>query len=105
MRYKARTNEVDLETVGGRIIAKRKEMGMTQKELAELIHVHERSMLSYELNDVIPYRKIQDIADVLNVSPAWLLHGEKAREEPAEILPVLREILETLRGMSKTCMA
>lgn len=88
----------DESTVGGRIVAARLEMGMKQRELAELIQVSERSMQAYESDEVVPYLKIVELSEILNKSPAYLLHGEKARVAPNENLrPILEEIRDLLK--------
>lgn len=82
--------------VGQRIIAARREFGMSQKELAELVQVSERSMQSYESGQVVPYRKLKDLAMVLNVSTSWILHGEAAKESAGDLAPILERISEQL---------
>ena len=87
------------ESVGQRIIAARKDLGMTQRELADLLHVSERSVQAYEGDDVVPWRFINDLAAILNRSPAWILHGEKAQELPGDLLPVLERISEDVAAL------
>lgn len=77
--------------IGRRIVEARREFGMSQKELADLVHVSERSMQAYESGEVIPYRKLADLASVLNRPAAWILHGEKA-SDPVGELALLQEI-------------
>lgn len=70
--------------VGQRIVAARKNFSahhddnLTQVELAELVGVSQRSMQAYETGEVIPFSNMKAIADVLEVSVAWLLHGDEA---------------------------
>lgn len=89
--------------VGARIIQVRKELGLTQEELAELAGVSQRSMQAYETGEVIPYRKMREIAAVLQVSPSWILHGEE--EEPdGEVVELKRQVenlSKLIRAMSK----
>ena len=86
--------------VAGRIVAARKEAGLTQVELAELVDVSPRSMQGYENAEVIPYRKMTNIARVLNRPVEWLLHGEDAvlpsDEKLDQIIGKLDLILEKL---------
>ena len=89
--------------VGARIIAARKELGLTQEELAELAGVHQRSMQAYETGEVIPFRKMREITQVLQVSPTWILHGEE-EETDGEVLELKRQIenlSKLIRAMSK----
>lgn len=90
------TRVEQLDTPGKRIIASRRAQGMKQVELAELVHVSERTMQAYESDDIVPYRKVRELSEVLNVSMAWILHGDKAGAEPATDT-VLREILEEVK--------
>jgi len=56
------------QTVGQRIIAARNELGMRQIDLAELVGVSERSIQAYENDEVVPYRKMNDLSRVLGKS-------------------------------------
>ena len=71
-------SKVSEETIGHRLVAARRELGIKQVELAELIHVSERTMQAYEADEVAPYRKLRELSEVLNVSMSWILHGDKA---------------------------
>ena len=89
--------------VGQRIVDARKELGLNQEELAELAGVSQRSMQAYETGEVIPYRKMREIAQVLQVSPTWILHGEE-EEADGEVLELKRQIenlSKLIRTMSK----
>ena len=89
------------ETVGGRILKARLDAGIvTQQELGDLIHVSARSIQAYENNEVVPYRYLKDISEVLNVSMGWILHGEDAPETTGDLKPVLEEILKTLKTIA-----
>jgi len=89
--------------VGARIAQARKELGLTQLELAELAGVSPRSMQGYEVGEVIPYRRMKELAAVLQKSTAWLLHGDAAAQEEstAEIVAHLAECLEELRAVHR----
>ena len=80
--------------VGERIIQARTEFKtgkLTQEELAELVGVSQRSMQAYETGETVPYRKMREIADVLEVSTSWLLHGEEENTD-SEIEALERKI-------------
>lgn len=96
-----RSEEYALE-VSERIVLARKEAGLTQVELAELIDVSQRSMQGYENAEVIPYRKMRDIARVLNKPVEWLLHGDEA-VVPAEqrLEAIERQLQEVLKRLPK----
>lgn len=86
------------QKIGARIVQARLEMGgMLQQELADLLHVNVRSMSSYESGAVIPYRKMKDLAAILNRSETWLLHGDEGQLEGVEVRGLLRQILEELK--------
>ena len=88
-------------TIGQRLRESRREAGMTQVELAELAHLTERSIQAYESDEVVPYRKMEDLAAILNKSVAWLLHGDKAEQTPGDLAPLLEMILERLTSIDQ----
>lgn len=69
-------------TIGQRIKLSRKANRMTQEELAGKIGTTKQTIYKYE-NDVvkIPLNKIEAIARVLQVSPAYLAGWESAEVE------------------------
>ena len=89
--------------VGQRIVDARKELGLNQEELAELAGVSQRSMQAYETGEVIPYRKMREIAQVLQVSPTWILHGEEEETdgEVVELRKQIENLSKLIRTMSK----
>lgn len=93
------------QTIGQRIKSSRQDLGMSQKELAELVHVSDRSVQAYESDEVVPYRVLRQLAEVLNKPTAWILHGDEAQESPGELAPLLREILVVLQDISGTLKA
>lgn len=94
--------------IGGRIVMARKEQNLTQVELAELIGVSQRSMQAYENGEVIPYRKMRDIARVLEKPLEYFLHGQiaLASEERLEAIESSLEKMATaLDRLSKAIAA
>ena len=90
------------QTVGQRIIAARNELGMRQIDLVELVGVSERSIQAYENDEVVPYRKMNDLSRVLGKSVPWLLYGEKDEQVqvPGEkIIALLEEVLAEVRSI------
>jgi transcriptional regulator with XRE-family HTH domain len=80
--------------IGWRIARARKERGLTQEELAELIGVSPRSIQGYEAGKVVPYRRLAQLAEVTNRELGWILQGDPA--EPATVAdPVVLERLVT----------
>jgi transcriptional regulator with XRE-family HTH domain len=84
------------QEIGARIVKARNELdGMTQMELADLLHVSQRSAQAYEAGEVIPYSRMSDIADILGVSQKWLLHGDDSGLGDAEIRRLLEKLIDT----------
>lgn len=65
--------------IRARIKLARKEAGLSQTDLAELLEVIPRTVQNYE-NDHVPWTRIKDIAEVTGVSTRWLLHGDESAE-------------------------
>ena len=104
-RSKRALNDYSVE-VGRRIVQARNEYPegkITQEELAELAGVSQRSMQAYETGEVIPYRKMRDIAEALNVSTSWLLHGEdeNSDNEIADLKDQIGNLEKLIRQMSR----
>ena len=101
-RSKRALNDYSVE-VGQRIVQTRKELGLTQEELAELVGVSQRSMQAHETGEVIPYRKMREIGMVLEVTTSWLLHGEEENtdSEVAELQRQIEGLTKLVRSMSR----
>jgi transcriptional regulator with XRE-family HTH domain len=86
--------------VSKRIAQARKEAeGMTQRELADLLGVTERSVAAYESGEVIPYRFMRDLEKFLNRPAGWFLHGDGAiSTEHDDQLAILIEEVKKLRA-------
>lgn len=82
--------------VAARIVQARKELSLTQKELAELAGVSDRSMQGYENAEVVPYRRMRDLARVLNRPVEWLLHGDEAVTPSEKRLEALESKLDEI---------
>lgn len=58
-----------MKTIAERIVGRRKELGLTQKQLAELLHVSDKTVSRWETGKQIPDAlTMQDIARALNMS-------------------------------------
>lgn len=92
--------------VGARIVASRREVGLTQVELAELVGASQRAMQGYENGERVPYRLMAEIARIVNKPMAWLLHGDKAildrDEQLTRIEGVLGDVLKSLDGLKRS---
>lgn len=91
------------QDIGARIATARKEAGLTQEELADLVQVSTRSLQGYEAGDVVPYRHISKLGEVLKRPVAWILHGESEPEETRldRIEAQLAEIRGLLAGQAR----
>lgn len=100
----ATPDDMRAKEIGNRIAQARRETGgMTQEELAALLHVSPRSVQAYEAGEVIPYRYLRDLERALAKPAAWFLHGEAAlaaKDDQFEaIMTELRAIRSELRAL------
>lgn len=74
-------------TIGEKIKKRRIELGIMQNDLAVMINVSKQTLYKYENNIIsnIPSDKIEEIAKVLNVSPAHLMGWDETLRN--EVLP------------------
>ena len=64
-------------TIGEKIKARRKELGLTTEELGRMIGVQRSAITKYEKNRVdLKSRQINQIAEALQINPALLLSDE-----------------------------
>ena len=72
-----------MSTLGERIKLRRKELGMSQSDLAEKVGISYAQIGRYETKDAQPPTKtLTAIADALGISPDYLIYGtsdEKAK--------------------------
>lgn len=70
--------------INERIKARRKELGLTLKQVAEKLNVSESLISRYESNDVknMGIDKITPLAKVLKTTPSYLMGWSENEEEP-----------------------
>ncbi len=87
--------EVDKTTVGGRIQYLRTKAGLTQDELAKLLHIADRSSISfYETNSrTVPMETANKIAKMFDSSINFILEGE----EPED--PLLDKLMQLWKSV------
>jgi transcriptional regulator with XRE-family HTH domain len=104
--------------IGARIAQARREAdGMTQETLADLIGVSKRSIQDYESGATIPWKKMREIARVLDKEVDWFMRGSpeppddggsdpvkpsdlvRLEERVAALQKDLSLVLEMLRGI------
>lgn len=94
-------------TVGDRIKEQRELNKMSQVELAEKIGVSKQTLYKYENNVItnIPSDKVEDIAKILDISPAYLMGWENnLSADTADMIPDLlsnSELLENVKKLNK----
>ena len=67
--------KINYKEVGKRIKARRKQLGLTQKQLAELVDLSEGSVSRYESGSIkdAPTQKLNDFARALSVEVAYII--------------------------------
>lgn len=77
---------MDNAKTGGLIAARRKELGLTQKELAEHLHISDRTVSKWERGAGFPdISLLEPLADALELSIVDLIQGERQEEAVTEI--------------------
>ena len=97
------TNGLKAREIGKRIALARNEAGgMTQRELADLIGVTERSVSAYERGEVVPFRFIRQLESALARPAAWFLYGEDIEQiAPGEVVANQAMIIKKLNAILK----
>lgn len=68
---------LDKEQIGKTITRRRKQLGMTQKQLAELLHISYQAVSRWELGSSVPTMEMMvELAGVLQTSVDYLIKGE-----------------------------
>jgi transcriptional regulator with XRE-family HTH domain len=95
------------QEIGDRIAQARKEKGLRQEDLADLINVSTRTIQGYELGETGQYKRLKAISDVLDKPVEWFLHGDQS-SAPATVdeirelrgeLGELREQVDQMLGL------
>ena len=93
---------MDKRTMGSFIAALRRSKGMTQRELAQLLHVSDKTVSRWETGESAPdLALIPAIAEIFGVTCDELLRGErKSGADAAESTPLGRETRHRLLSVS-----
>jgi transcriptional regulator with XRE-family HTH domain len=84
--------------IGERIRSRRKALGLTQVELAEMVGYTRVSITRIEKGDrCIAYEKLSPICEALKVTPEWLLLGKEAKTPP----PMDGEVMRLFTQLSE----
>lgn len=97
--YNMSHEEAYIMVIGNRIKKLRKELGLTQDELAAKIKIHGRQLGRYELGRSVPaINTIKKIANFCEVSIDYLIYGQdkkiakRTKINDPEILDILRRM-------------
>ena len=85
--------QLDYKAIGERIKSRRKQLGMTQKQLAELVHLSEGSISRYEHGKVeeATMSKLKEFATCLHVDTTWLVGLCEESEFETRIKAILKK--------------
>ena len=92
---KMKKNEMEVSTVGGRIKYLRKQIGMSQEELAERLHLENRaSISSYETNRRgLSGELAVAMAQELQTTTDYLLNGTETEDDfTEEAMSLIRKV-------------
>ena len=93
----SRTIPLHLRTLGERLRYRRRQMGWTQEQLAVQAGTNQAVIQKIENGKSLRPRKIDEIASVLEVNPAWLMFGE---EKATPLTDEARVLAELWMGLS-----
>ena len=85
-----------LRTLGERLRYRRRQMGWTQEQLAVQAGTNQAVIQKIENGKSLRPRKIDEIAAVLEVSPAWLMFGD---DKALPLTDSARELAELWMGL------
>lgn len=101
----ATKNPQDLGTLGQRMRSKRQEKRWTQEQLAVRAGTNQAVIQKIENGKSLRPRKIDRIAAVLDVNPAWLMFGDELAttlpDEAMEIADAWQKLPEPQRSQLK----
>ena len=69
---------------------------MTQRELANLLQVSERSVAAYEAGAVLPFKYLGKIEAAVDKPKAWLLYGDEALPDAGGLVEELERVRESI---------
>ena len=80
--------ELQRQEINARIAQARKEAGLTQEEIADLLDVKARTYQNYESIERgrVPWDLMSRISDITGRSLRWLLHGEDDAEPSMQVM-------------------
>jgi len=90
-------------TIGEKIKRLRKERGLTQEELGNLIGVQKAAINKYETGIVVNLKReiVHKLAKALDVNPVWLMDDESGWPPEGASQPLSQEARILARGIDK----
>jgi DNA-binding transcriptional regulator YiaG len=90
--------ELDRAAISVRMGESRDQAGFTQPEIAELLHVHMRTVQDWESpkKRTLPFDRMDEWARLTKVTREWLLYGTSEEPSESELLPRLEPLLAEL---------
>lgn len=83
--------EIEPERIRARLRQARKEAGLSQAALAELLEVHKRSIENYE-NVRVPWDHLNEYARLTNRPTEWFLYGDAALPPEGQLLALVETV-------------
>ena len=85
--------QLDYKAIGQRIKTRRKQLNMTQKQLAELLNLSEGSISRYEHGKVedATMNKLKDFATHLHVDTTWLVGINEESEFETRVKAIIKK--------------
>lgn len=85
--------------LGNKLAEKRKELGITQMEIAEKMHVTRQTVSRWESGAAFPdIEKVAELAGILKVSCDYLLKDDEAAVAEAADVPLISPLMMKLLG-------
>lgn len=76
------------ETLGRRVLRRRKDIGMTQRDLGKALGISHATISLWESDNTAPSGKnLHALAKILQCTPTWILFGDED-QTPSEPVPV-----------------
>lgn len=90
--------EEDLDTLVKRLVSARKELGLSQTELAELINIDPSTYSRLEAGKFKGSSFMIEVANALHVQPDWLIEGEGERYSTPRVIKKI-EVINKFNGV------
>lgn len=94
------------QQIGARVKQARKAAGLTGQQLADALGITYASTIYDWERGETPWDQISRLAEVLDMTPEWILHGPTALEQIRlvrdlvdELLPAVEQLASALRGL------